>query len=82
MKLIACRRCGAQMFFAEHERTRRRMPLDYEANPELGNVILVGPAERQCRVIGSVEERERLRDEGEDLYTSHHFTCPAKGKRT
>ena len=73
-----CKFCGAQIRWALHQRTERRMPLDAVANPD-GNISVVEWGPRQAGglalpIVGINVPADRAMTPMH--YTSHFATCP------
>lgn len=65
--------CGAEIVWAESVASGKPMPLDALPNPADGNVRILEDGKAQVLGPNAAEE---ARAAGEELRTSHHFTCP------
>jgi hypothetical protein len=81
-----CRTCEAMILWARMTKSGARNPLDYEPNPEKGNVILTGNGQAETLSKAEVERRiagPTLIDPDvpdEPRYLSHFATCPQRGQ--
>jgi hypothetical protein len=74
MSALECRSCGALVVFVPSAKSGKRMILDVEPDPILGNVLV---EDGKARVLG-VKARIAARAQfpPPSLYVPHHATCP------
>ena len=81
-----CRSCGAEIYWVEWEKSKKRMPVDSVPDmrplPRGGSVVLSlrGGAETGKLIAESYVETKHGKDRNRYRYTSHFCSCPQAGE--
>lgn len=71
-----CRSCPASIVWAVSSKTGNKMPVDYNPNPDKGNVLLQLDRGQLVAAVLAGPRLAGARAAGVELRTAHHTTCP------